>query len=444
MSTDNNFIDSVISTVGASAIIMVCGLITGSLTAHLLGPEGRGELAAIQLYGTLLGTMVAVGLPAAVTYFTGRNIADAGSYYITGSLVASVIAVPGAFVGYMAIPYLLSGQAPAIISAAQLYLLFIPLSIITGFSLASLQGQMKMFLWNLFRIIAAVFWLVPLCYLFFLSEVTAVLVGNVYLIFLFIYSCIFIVIMVRNNPKTFKMRREFIKPMWKYALPTHLATFTQQSNLKLDQILIAAFLSPELLGLYVVAVAWSAAHSPLTNAVSYVIVPHLTKLENDELRATALAKITRTSLVLNLIFATAVIALTPFAIRFIFGAEFLEAVSICYILIIGSIFSNMKLVFAEGLRGLGHPVIVMKGELAGLVISGVLFPLLLKLYGLEGVATASMLGYLAAFLFFFFSVKKVVGISFSDSLIPQAQDLVYIYNQLINLFRRKNNSAFRK
>ena len=104
----------------------------------------------------------------------------------------------------------------------------------------------------------------------------------------------------------------------------------------------------------------------------------------------------------------------------------------------------MKLVFAEGLRGLGYPVVVMKGELAGLVISGVLFPLLLKAYGLEGVATASMLGYLATFLFFFFSVRKVVGISFSDSLKPQAQDLFYIYNQSINLFRRKNNSALRK
>ena len=433
----NNFITSVASTAGTSLVIMVSGLITGSLTANLLGAAGRGELASIQLYGSLLAAIATSGLPAAVTYFTGRNTVDAGFYYITGIAAAFLVAIPGAFTGYLAIPYLLSTQRPAVISAAQLYLLFIPLGIITAFSLASLQGQMRMLLWNLLRVIAAIFWVVPLSYLYFFSDnVNAIFVSKTYLFFLLVYSIIFIFILVRSIPGSLQIRREFIKPIWKYAIPTSLATFSQQSNLKLDQIFISALLPPELLGLYVVAIAWSAAHSPLTNAVSYVIVPHLTRLENAEQRGMALSKISRNSLALNLIFAIIIFAITPFAIRILFGMQFLKTVTVCYILLIGSILSNMKLVFAEGLRGLGYPAAVMKGELFGLIISGVLFPVLLKMHGLEGVATASVIGYLATFIFFVAISSKLSGVPVSKTLMPNWQDFVYIADKLIDLVRR--------
>ena len=440
----NNFIVIVVSTVGAGILIMLSGLMTGSMTAHLLGAAGRGELASIQLYGALLASIATSGLPAAVTYFTGRNVADAGSYYVTGIVVAFFIALPVAAAGYLSMPYLLSVQTPAIISAARLYLLFIPLAIITSFSLASLQGQMKMSLWNLLRIIAAIFWLIPLGSLFLFANVHAEFVSKVYLVFILIYSGIFVVILVRNISGCLHARLELIKPMWAYSIPTSFAVFSQQSNLKLDQIFIAALLPPELLGLYVVAVAWSAAHSPLTHAVSYVIVPHLTRLENAEQRGMALSKITRTSLVLNLILTIIVIAITPLAIRLLFGAQFLQAISICYILLVGSVLANMKLVYAEGLRGLGYPAVVMKGEFAGLIISGVLFPIFLKLYGLEGVAVASVIGYLVTFLFFAISSSKLVGVSVSHSLKPQWQDFVYIFDKLMDMFRKKINPEIKK
>jgi O-antigen/teichoic acid export membrane protein len=171
-----------------------------------------------------------------------------------------------------------------------------------------------------------------------------------------------------------------------------------------------------------------------------LIVPHLTRLQNEEQRGVALSKITRTSLVLNLILAIIVIAITPFAIRLLFGMQFLQAISVCYILLIGSMLSNMKVVFAEGLRGFGYPTVVMKGELVGLIISGVLFPILLKLYGLEGVAAASVIGYCATFLFFVISSRKLVGVSVSNSLKPQRQDFVYIFDKLIDIVRRKKIS----
>lgn len=430
MSSNNNFIISTASTVATNIVIMVSGLITGSMTAHLLGAVGRGELASIQLYGGLLASIATSGLPAAIIYFTGRHVADPGSYFLTGIAIAMLMAALGAFAGYVAIPYLLSAQTPAIISAAQLYLLFIPLGIVTAFSLASLQGQMKMLLWNLLRGVGTVFWLIPLSYLFFLGDVNAVLFSKIYLFFILIVAIVYIGIVIRSHLGRFQVRSELVKPLWQYAIPTSLATFSQQSNLRLDQIFISVMLPPKLLGLYVVAVSWSAAHSPLVNAVSYGMVPHLTRLQDDALRGLAFSRILRTSLVFNLFFATIVIVITPPAIRFLFGTEFVQAVSVSYMLIIGAVLANVKLVLAEGLRGLGFPTAVLKGELAGLVTSGVLFPVLLKFFGLEGVAVGSVIGYSATIFFLVISSRQITGVTISSSLKPQWQDFVYIFDKL--------------
>ena len=436
MNSTNNFVNSAIYTLLTSLIIIFAGLLTGSITAQILGVEGRGEFAAIQLYGGLIATLVAMGIPASITYFTGLNPENAGSYYITGILVSFIFLIPAMILGYLAMPYLLSAQTTEIISAAQLYLLFVPLSIFTGFSLASIQGQMKMFLWNILRIIAVISWLIPLIYLIFFSSISPIELSKLYLIIVFFYSMIFIFAVLRTNQKEKKIRMVFIRPIMKYAIPTHLATFTQQSNLKLDQILIAALLSPDLLGLYIVAITWSAAYSPLVNAVSYLIVPHLTSVKKTDKKTDSFLKISRVSFVINLFLGLLVIIITPAAISIIFGPDFMPSVTICYILIVASLISNLKLIFAEGLRGLGHPALVMKGELIGLVACLGLFPVFLNFYSLEGLAFASLIGYIITFSFYLSCIINKLKVSASALLKPKKQDFVYIVDQLKNIFNR--------
>ena len=56
-------------------------------------------------------------------------------------------------------------------------------------------------------------------------------------------------------------------------LPSMLNVLPQTLNLRLDQMLMTAALEPALLGLYVVAVAWSGILSPLVSAVGRVVPP---------------------------------------------------------------------------------------------------------------------------------------------------------------------------
>lgn len=60
--------------VAAAGAVPALGLVTGPLMARALGPDGRGELAAILQPLTLVDSVAAVGLPAALTVFVARGL----------------------------------------------------------------------------------------------------------------------------------------------------------------------------------------------------------------------------------------------------------------------------------------------------------------------------------------------------------------------------------
>ena len=414
---------------------MASGLVTGSLLARLLGAAGRGEFASIQLYGALFASICTSGLPAAVTYYTGVDNNKAGEYYLTGMAAAFLIAVPVMLAGLIAMPYLQFSQRPEVVSAARFYLLFIPLGIVTAFSLASLQGQMKMLLWNLMRIIATVFWLIPVTWMFYFGVNDSIVISQIYLLFIFLFGCMILIILYNNLNGHIRFQKKLFLPLWSYGLPTSFATFSQQSNLRLDQVFIATMLPPQLLGIYVVSIAWSAAHSPLIGAVSYVIVPHMTRLNSLVDQTTAICRITRTMVVINFALTACLLAVTPVSIQILFGTQFMGAVPIAYILIAGSVFSNVKGILAEGLRGMGRPKVVMKGELLGLVTSLILFPLLISWNGLSGVAMASIIGHAVTFGFLLIMLRKHSGVMIKDLLFPRREDISYLLSRMGDMLK---------
>lgn len=437
MSTRNSFNISVASTMAASLLIMIFGLITGSISARLLGVIGRGELASIQLYGTLFGSICASGIPAAVIFFTGMETKKVGEYYLTGIVMACLLSIPIAIGSFVAIPYLLDSQRSEIILAARFYLLFIPLAIVNALSLAILQGQMKMLLWNIFRIISGGFWLFTVVIMFYWGVDSPIIFSGIYLATLFLVSCLTVVISCRNVNGPIRFQKKLLRPLWAYSIPCSLSMLCQQSNLKLDQLFIAAILPPEFLGIYIIALLWSAAHSPIVSAVSYAIVPHIMHLHSLTEKSTAICRIFRTMIVLNLLLTTCLILITPLAIQLLFGSQFATAIPIAYILMVGSVFSNLKVILVEGLLGMGRPKIVTMGEFLGLTTSFALLPLLLTFFGLAGVATALVIGYFVTLIYLLFQLRGELKFSFKDLIIPRREDMAYIISSIGSILKEK-------
>jgi O-antigen/teichoic acid export membrane protein len=67
-------------TATVNLVLAVLGMMSGVLAARLLGPHGRGELAAIQTWPGVIGTLAMLGMPEAIVYYSARDERGAGRY----------------------------------------------------------------------------------------------------------------------------------------------------------------------------------------------------------------------------------------------------------------------------------------------------------------------------------------------------------------------------
>src|SRR4051794_34904218 len=109
---------SVAQTAITNGLLGALGIVTGVIAARWLGPQGRGELAAIQLWPSLFASLAMLGLPDAVIYFSARHPSQSRRFLVTAGLLAFVVAPVFAAVGFVLMPNLLAAQSPRIIHAA--------------------------------------------------------------------------------------------------------------------------------------------------------------------------------------------------------------------------------------------------------------------------------------------------------------------------------------
>ena len=89
----------------ATILIQAAGMLTGILLARFLGPEKRGELAAIQLWGSFFATLALVGLPESVIFFGAKEKEKIGQFWSTGVFAALVLGSPIILLGYFILPF---------------------------------------------------------------------------------------------------------------------------------------------------------------------------------------------------------------------------------------------------------------------------------------------------------------------------------------------------
>ena len=102
-----------LGTLATNAAILLCGLLTGVLSARLLAPEGRGALAAVLFWPHLITSLALFSLPAAVIFRRARPDIDRARVAATAAWLALGLSALGALAGWLALPFLLRGSAAA-------------------------------------------------------------------------------------------------------------------------------------------------------------------------------------------------------------------------------------------------------------------------------------------------------------------------------------------
>ncbi|MCR4348026.1 MAG: oligosaccharide flippase family protein [Sulfuricaulis sp.] len=431
-----NFTHDLAWTTAVNIAATLLGLLTGVMLARILGPEGRGALAAIQNPATILFGVGALGITTAAAYFSGRDPSLAGRLMTTALVALLLWSIPLVAIAYLMMPFLLDAQSASVIHYAQIYLLMIPIQFAAGAPLWVLQGLGKFKLWNILRFQAPVAWLAVIGLTWMLGMVTAGAISLFYLAVMICVACVFVVLALRKVPPPHQPEVSHLPTLLRYGLPASLTAVPQQLNLRLDQLLMATFLSADTLGLYVVAVAWSGAFSPLLTSVSQVVFPRLAATHDQQVQAETLHRTLRLCVLSAAMLAVMLLALTPLVLPLLFGAAFMSAVPAALVLVVAASIASFNQVASDGLRGIGAPKLPMVAEFIGLGTTVVMLVLLLRRYELMGAAVASLASYLVTLATLVFLISRRTQVSPWKMVIPRREDLFLLWDQLLSFRRR--------
>jgi O-antigen/teichoic acid export membrane protein len=127
---------SILNRIGMIALQMS----TGILTARVLHPQGRGELAAMILWPLFLASLTTLGVPSSLIYFIRKRNSGRKSLIMHGFAISVGFGCIAAGISAFLLPGWLHQYSPAVVHSAQLFLLTIPLCSIVLAGQASLEA----------------------------------------------------------------------------------------------------------------------------------------------------------------------------------------------------------------------------------------------------------------------------------------------------------------
>jgi antigen flippase len=425
------FGSNILITVLVNIFLAGLALITGPLSARLLGPSGRGELAAVQNLFWVTATFAMIGLPEATLYFTARGPERRGR--VLGSAVL-VAVLTSAIISLLMLPFvrfLLASQPANIVRIAKWYLLCVPLYPLMIVPVFAIRGTNDLVRWNLIRLLPGLGWLSVLLIAWMMGRPTPGLLAGGYVVVLLVMLLPTSLVVGRLFSRPFWPEEKLLKSMLKYGFPLAGATIPQTLNLRLDQLLVAAILPPHQLGLYVVAVAWGGATAPVLNAIGNVLFARIADAKYaDAHRRDSLAQGVRLGAIVGSFLAICLVVLTPLMIPLLFGAAFAPAVFVGMLLAASSPIAGMNVILEEGLRGLGDTAAVFYAEGAGVLVTAFGLLLMLRPLGILGAGIASTCGCLAAGFVLLARARQNTDMSVGILLLPRRKDFSELVTRL--------------
>jgi O-antigen/teichoic acid export membrane protein len=369
------------------------GLLTGILVARFLGPEGRGELATVIVWVSMLAYVGNLGLPAAYTYAAAQEPSRARQLLSNGVLAVLVQWLALILLGLLVLNLALAGHPDQTLHLAALYLcLYVPLNLLTLYANAVQQGLGQYAGFNAVRLCVPVSYLVGLGVLVVADRMT---VGSVLAANLFSNLATLALALALVLPST-RYQREghrffdlaALRRDARYGLSAHLGTLQPFNGLRIDVLLLTVLLTAHDLGLYMAALAGASLIRAQGFALGMVVMPEAAKRLDRRTQRKVIARFAAFALLLGGCTAAVAFVWAKPLIELIYGDAFSGAASALRLLVLGAVTASLQRVLADGLRGMGRPFSGTAAELASLAVGVPAILLLAPSGGVNGAAIA--------------------------------------------------------
>jgi O-antigen/teichoic acid export membrane protein len=400
-------------------------VVSGALLARMLGPDGRGYLAALILWPLVITQLGNLGIPSALTYSIARDSSASRALARLGLSFALPQAV--LLIGFQALWLLLilHGDPHQVRMAGWLTLGLVPAMLAQQYGLALLQGHLRLRLFNGLRLLPWAFYALGVAALFAVGEDSIVPIVAVLLTGFAISgsACLLSGLRLCRGQSPASVDRRFLAS---FGLRGLLSSISAVDVLRPDQVVLALFLSPADLGLYVVGLAFTNLPYFVAKSLGLITFPWVaSETEKGVARRTMWSLFWLTTGIAVGIVAV-LCATAHWLVPFFFGGEFADAVSVAYIVLPGTIFLSARRVLSEGLKGRGYPLAGTLGELLSLAWVAIALAVFVPLWGIYGAAVALASSYVVSLLFLVVLAGRHGELeSASRSLFSLPRDLIH-------------------
>lgn len=219
-----------------------------------------------------------------------------------------------------------------------------------------------------------------------------------------------------------------LRPKWgvlreqiRYGAQGQVANMAALVNYRLDQFLVAAWVSRAGVGHYTVAVGLGESVWWISSAVAMVLLPRLTAMEREE-AGEAVPLACRNTLFVSVVAAGGLMAVSPVAIRVLFGREFDPALTPLLLLMPGIIAGSATRVLGSYLFSQGKIIYNTYATFISLGMTVALDVVLIPWLEVEGAAIASSIAYVGALIATAYWYRRESGGSVLEALVVRPRD----------------------
>jgi O-antigen/teichoic acid export membrane protein len=407
----------------ASACIQVVNVFTGILLARTLGPEARGELAAVLLWPTVLSFVGSLSVGQAASFYAARGTLPVGT--LTGTALGLALGQSLLLValGAVLVPLVLSHYGSDTVTSALLYLSYIPLFLLSAYGMAVLLGRQRFRAYYALRVATVALSAIGLLFLAVVDELAVRGAVLVYLIGLVATGAITAFLLFSRESPRLAFDRAVARELVGYGLRSHLSTASTNLNQRLDQLVISVFLAPAKLGNYVIAVTLTSFTVLVGHSVGMSALPLVARHEPGRERTEAACRLVRLTLLLSMIVTVPLLTFTSTLITTFFGEDFRGATDVCRVLLVASIVYSTGRALDGVAKGIGRPLDAGIAEVIALLATIAGLATLLPAFGLMGAAITSLVAYFVGTGWLTHQAGRRLDVSATRLLRPTRKDL---------------------
>lgn len=387
-----SFLTLFIRTIGSSIAALLMTIVYSVLSARLLGADGRGTLAAIQLWPTVLAGSMTVGLQTAFVYYARQDRSRCAQFFAAGLCATFLVSILSAIVGWRLLSHALPFLSTAQLHFAKIYLAFmlpvVSVSIYIG-GCAQLIEDLRLF--NVLKIVPIAFQVIAIISLYLSVGITPerLAIGTV------VTQLLALSWSTREATKSLgfslKQTRVHILMLCGYGASVWAVEVLGVATQQIDKIWISGALSLRELGVYTLAFGMSRVVANIQNSAATILFPrNIGKPKGEVVSSTA--KVFRLTFWATLVVAIPASLLAIPLFPLVFGPDFAASGWMFPLLVLECILGTSSWVLAQAFNSLGKPHLIVTRQISGLLCMVTVAYFLVPRIGVWGVVLAMLTG----------------------------------------------------